>query len=43
MDFYNLLERESVASRRRSPGPTARDLVWAHILPKDDVYIGPSE
>ncbi len=42
MDFYNMLERERLESKKVSK-TNAVTSVMGHALPKDDVYIGPSD
>ncbi len=42
MDFYNMLERERLASKRESK-TNAVTSIMGHELPPDDVYIGPSD
>jgi myo-inositol-1-phosphate synthase len=42
MDFYNMLERERLESKKISK-TNAVTSIMGHILPKDDVYIGPSD
>jgi myo-inositol-1-phosphate synthase len=42
MDFYNMLERERLASKRESK-TNAVTSIMGHELPADDVYIGPSD
>jgi myo-inositol-1-phosphate synthase len=42
MDFYNMLERERLESKKVSK-TNAVTSIMGHELPKDDVYIGPSD
>jgi len=42
MDFYNMLERERLESKKVSK-TNAVTSIMGHTLPKDDVYIGPSD
>jgi myo-inositol-1-phosphate synthase len=42
MDFYNMLERERLASKKESK-TNAVTSILGHELPEDDVYIGPSD
>ncbi len=42
MDFYNMLERERLASKKESK-TNAVTSIMGHDLPPDDVYIGPSD
>jgi myo-inositol-1-phosphate synthase len=42
MDFYNMLERERLESKKISK-TNAVTSIMGHDLPKDDVYIGPSD
>src|SRR5438477_1461067 len=42
MDFYNMLERERLESKRISK-TNAVTSIMGHELPADDVYIGPSD
>src|SRR5213595_2156298 len=42
MDFYNMLERERLESKKISKTQAVTS-VMGHTLPKDDVYIGPSD
>jgi myo-inositol-1-phosphate synthase len=42
MDFYNMLERERLESKKISK-TNAVTSIMDHELPKDDVYIGPSD
>ena len=42
MDFYNMLERERLASKKESK-TNAVTSIMGHELPDDDVYIGPSD
>jgi myo-inositol-1-phosphate synthase len=42
MDFYNMLERERLESKKISK-TNAVTSIMGHTLPKDDVYIGPSD
>jgi myo-inositol-1-phosphate synthase len=42
MDFYNMLERERLASKKESK-TNAVTSILDHELPADDVYIGPSD
>jgi myo-inositol-1-phosphate synthase len=42
MDFYNMLERERLASKKESKTNAVTSIV-GHELPADDVYIGPSD
>src|SRR5881409_4292994 len=42
MDFYNMLERERLASKKESK-TNAVTSIMNHKLPADDVYIGPSD
>ncbi len=42
MDFYNMLERERLASKKESK-TNAVTSIMGHELPADDVYIGPSD
>jgi myo-inositol-1-phosphate synthase len=42
MDFYNMLERERLESKRISK-TSAVTSIMGHVLPEDDVYIGPSD
>ena len=42
MDFYNMLERERLESKKISK-TNAVTSIMGHKLPKDDVYIGPSD
>ena len=42
MDFYNMLERERLESKKISKTNAVTSIV-GHELPKDDVYIGPSD
>jgi myo-inositol-1-phosphate synthase len=42
MDFYNMLERERLESKKISKTQAVTSIV-GHELPRDDVYIGPSD
>jgi myo-inositol-1-phosphate synthase len=42
MDFYNMLERERLASKKRSKTEAVTSIM-GHDLPADKVYIGPSD
>jgi myo-inositol-1-phosphate synthase len=42
MDFYNMLERERLESKKVSKTQAVTSIM-GHELPKDDVYIGPSD
>ncbi len=42
MDFYNMLERERLESKKISKTQAVTSIM-GHTLPKDDVYIGPSD
>jgi myo-inositol-1-phosphate synthase len=42
MDFYNMLERERLASKKESK-TNAVTSIMGHELPADDIYIGPSD
>ncbi|MGH2905240.1 MAG: inositol-3-phosphate synthase [Solirubrobacterales bacterium] len=42
MDFYNMLERERLESKKISKTQAVTSIM-DHTLPKDDVYIGPSD
>jgi myo-inositol-1-phosphate synthase len=42
MDFYNMLERERLVSKKESK-TNAVTSIMGHELPPDDVYIGPSD
>ena len=42
MDFYNMLERERLESKKISKTQAVTSIM-GHELPKDDVYIGPSD
>ena len=42
MDFYNMLERERLESKKISKTHAVTSIM-GHELPKDDVYIGPSD
>jgi myo-inositol-1-phosphate synthase len=42
MDFYNMLERERLSSKKESK-TNAVTSIMGHELPPDDVYIGPSD
>jgi myo-inositol-1-phosphate synthase len=42
MDFYNMLERERLASKKESK-TNAVTSILDHELPEEDVYIGPSD
>jgi myo-inositol-1-phosphate synthase len=42
MDFYNMLERERLESKKISK-TNAVTSTMGHVLPEDDVYIGPSD
>jgi myo-inositol-1-phosphate synthase len=42
MDFFNMLERERLASKKESK-TNAVTSIMGHDLPSDDVYIGPSD
>ena len=42
MDFYNMLERERLESKKTSK-TNAVTSIMGHTLPADDVYIGPSD
>jgi len=42
MDFYNMLERERLASKKESKTNAVTSII-GHELPADDVYIGPSD
>ncbi len=42
MDFYNMLERERLASKKESK-TNAVTSIMGHDLPEGDVYIGPSD
>jgi myo-inositol-1-phosphate synthase len=42
MDFYNMLERERLESKKVSK-TNAVTSIMGHVLPADDVYIGPSD
>jgi myo-inositol-1-phosphate synthase len=42
MDFYNMLERERLESKKISK-TNAVTSIMDHVLPADDVYIGPSD
>jgi myo-inositol-1-phosphate synthase len=42
MDFYNMLERERLESKKISKTQAVTSIM-DHVLPADDVYIGPSD
>jgi myo-inositol-1-phosphate synthase len=42
MDFYNMLERERLESKKASK-TNAVTSIMGHVLPETDVYIGPSD
>jgi myo-inositol-1-phosphate synthase len=42
MDFFNMLERERLESKKISK-TNAVTSIMGHVLPEDDVYIGPSD
>jgi myo-inositol-1-phosphate synthase len=42
MDFYNMLERERLASKKESK-TNAVTSIMGHELPEDDVHVGPSD
>jgi myo-inositol-1-phosphate synthase len=42
MDFYNMLERERLASKKESKTKAVTSIM-GHELPPEDVYIGPSD
>jgi myo-inositol-1-phosphate synthase len=42
MDFYNMLERERLASKKESKTQAVTSIM-GHELPAEDVYIGPSD
>src|SRR4051794_5937265 len=42
MDFYNMLERDRLESKKISKTQAVTSIM-GHTLPKDDVYIGPSD
>jgi myo-inositol-1-phosphate synthase len=42
MDFYNMLERERLESKKESK-TNAVTSIMGHVLPKDDVHVGPSD
>src|SRR4051812_11954309 len=42
MDFYNMLERERLESKKISKTQAVTSIM-GHVLPADDVYIGPSD
>jgi myo-inositol-1-phosphate synthase len=42
MDFYNMLERERLASKKESKTNAVTSIV-GHELPEDDVHVGPSD
>jgi myo-inositol-1-phosphate synthase len=42
MDFYNMLERERLASKKESK-TNAVTSILSHEIPDDDIYIGPSD
>jgi myo-inositol-1-phosphate synthase len=42
MDFYNMLERERLESKKESK-TNAVTSIMGHELPKDDVHVGPSD
>ncbi len=42
MDFYNMLERERLASKKESKTNAVTSIV-GHELPADDVHVGPSD
>jgi myo-inositol-1-phosphate synthase len=42
MDFYNMLERERLESKKQSKTGAVTSIM-GHVLPEDDVYIGPSD
>jgi myo-inositol-1-phosphate synthase len=42
MDFYNMLERDRLESKKISK-TNAVTSIMGHVLPEDDVYIGPSD
>jgi myo-inositol-1-phosphate synthase len=42
MDFYNMLERERLASKKESK-TNAVTSIMGHELPADDVHVGPSD
>ncbi len=42
MDFYNMLERERLESKKVSKTGAVTSIM-GHVLPEDDVYIGPSD
>jgi myo-inositol-1-phosphate synthase len=42
MDFYNMLERERLVSKKESKTKAVTSIM-GHELPPDDVYIGPSD
>jgi myo-inositol-1-phosphate synthase len=42
MDFYNMLERERLESKKESK-TNAVTSIMGHVLPKEDVHVGPSD
>jgi len=42
MDFYNMLERERLASKKESKTNAVTSII-GHELPADDVHVGPSD
>jgi myo-inositol-1-phosphate synthase len=42
MDFYNMLERERLESKKVSKTGAVTSIM-GHVLPEEDVYIGPSD
>jgi myo-inositol-1-phosphate synthase len=42
MDFYNMLERERLESKKISK-TNAVTSIMGHVLPEDDVHVGPSD
>jgi myo-inositol-1-phosphate synthase len=42
MDFYNMLERERLESKKESK-TNAVTSIMGHVLPADDVHVGPSD
>ncbi len=42
MDFYNMLERERLESKKESK-TNAVTSIMGHVLPEDDVHVGPSD
>jgi myo-inositol-1-phosphate synthase len=42
MDFYNMLERERLESKKESK-TNAVTSIMGHVLPTDDVHVGPSD